>query len=324
MNFDIKDEKLIKHYLLGMLPPEQFQKIEEHLLVNDQYFQQILAIEDELIEEYLSSKLSKEEQKTFEEHFMSVPEHRKSVQNAALLRNFFFDELASIATPHKRKRISLLSSIKEKLSLKNIVPLPMAAVVTTVILLIVSAVTWKAIQRSKSGEQIVQESSSNRIDNREDKVIKEIEQTNKSIQPTESTLQPPTNVEKAQPNKNSNHRERSAPLIASLELISGQTMGAAESNEVRLKPEIESLQLKLLMRMDDSYRNYQAEVLSDEEKQVWNQRRVKILEKDSYNIAIMTLPANRLRAGSYRVILNGQTDNRSLEKIGTYYFKVTR
>lgn len=81
----MKDDKLLRRYLLGDLPAEQEKEIEISYLGDGELFAEIKFIEDELIDDYLRDDLSEEERKQFEQHFRATPGRRDKIEAARLL-----------------------------------------------------------------------------------------------------------------------------------------------------------------------------------------------------------------------------------------------
>ncbi len=74
-----EDEKSIKSYLLGELSPEGTQTLEDQLLRDDDFVEQVRLIEDELVEDYERGALSLHERKLFETHFLSTPKRKRKL-----------------------------------------------------------------------------------------------------------------------------------------------------------------------------------------------------------------------------------------------------
>lgn len=66
------------NYLLGELPEEEQLRLEERFFTDDEYYQQLLALEDELLYDYAAGGLSSEQRVKFEQRFLSSPQARRS------------------------------------------------------------------------------------------------------------------------------------------------------------------------------------------------------------------------------------------------------
>ncbi|HYE72091.1 MAG TPA: tetratricopeptide repeat protein, partial [Blastocatellia bacterium] len=73
------EEKLIRKYLLGTLAESEEQKIEEEILRNSDFAEQVLLIEDELIEDYARCALGVQEHEQFERYFLTTPRRRQKL-----------------------------------------------------------------------------------------------------------------------------------------------------------------------------------------------------------------------------------------------------
>jgi anti-sigma-K factor RskA len=77
----------IKHYLLGLASPEIQRAIEERLLAEGSFLEELGFAEEELIDDYVAGDLSAGERARFEQHFLSTDErHRKLRFSRALTR----------------------------------------------------------------------------------------------------------------------------------------------------------------------------------------------------------------------------------------------
>jgi CHAT domain-containing protein/tetratricopeptide (TPR) repeat protein len=94
MSLDRDDEQRLKSYLLGELAQEEMRELEEQLLREEEFANQVLLIEDELIEDYMLGELSSKEQQQFEKYFLTTPRRRRKVMIVEGLR-----ERASVRDP---------------------------------------------------------------------------------------------------------------------------------------------------------------------------------------------------------------------------------
>ena len=71
------DQAQIREYLLGKLTEAEQEKIEERLMLEDEFFDEFEVSKDELVEEYCAGELGQAERKWFEEHFLASAEGRQ-------------------------------------------------------------------------------------------------------------------------------------------------------------------------------------------------------------------------------------------------------
>jgi hypothetical protein len=77
MNSSFPDEIVIREYLLGTLPEQDWDEIEQKLLSDEEFAEFVDSIEDEIIEEYL----------TVQNHFLCPPERQRKLLFARVLRS---------------------------------------------------------------------------------------------------------------------------------------------------------------------------------------------------------------------------------------------
>lgn len=79
----------IRNYLLGYRQAEaERRKIEERLMLDDDYFEQISMQEEELIQDYVDGQLNPEERRRFEKYFFISEERRQKIKFARALRRY--------------------------------------------------------------------------------------------------------------------------------------------------------------------------------------------------------------------------------------------
>src|ERR1051325_10693415 len=86
MKNKINDDKLASRFLLGDLPEEQKAQLEERFFTDDDYFEYMLAVEDELIDDYAQGALTGRERERFETYFLNSPERRSRLEFARALQ----------------------------------------------------------------------------------------------------------------------------------------------------------------------------------------------------------------------------------------------
>jgi CHAT domain-containing protein/tetratricopeptide (TPR) repeat protein len=98
----------IRRYLLGTLPEGEMPPIEERILTDDSFLEELHVSEDELIDDYLRGALAEDESERFRDHFLSTPERHEKLRFAGALRKYASAHAAA-ATPASPKRSWLRS-----------------------------------------------------------------------------------------------------------------------------------------------------------------------------------------------------------------------
>lgn len=77
---------MIKQYLLGQLSDEEREQIEERLITDRDFLQQVMIAETELIDDYLAGDLVEKE--SFVNYYLSTPQQRLRLRTAAAFRQY--------------------------------------------------------------------------------------------------------------------------------------------------------------------------------------------------------------------------------------------
>jgi hypothetical protein len=88
LKLDAKEQETIRQYLLGQLLQEDSARLEERLLMDGGFYDELLIAEDELIDLYLRDKFSATERQSFEMHFLSAPERKQKLRFARALHKY--------------------------------------------------------------------------------------------------------------------------------------------------------------------------------------------------------------------------------------------
>jgi len=93
----------IKEYLLGSLSQEAQRRVEERILIEEGFFEELLCGEDELVDQYIGGHLSPEERDRFERHFLSTEERHQKLKFGRALNRYVSensgDEKSDAAAP---------------------------------------------------------------------------------------------------------------------------------------------------------------------------------------------------------------------------------
>lgn len=111
MAISTNDQDIIKDYLLGRLADDEQQKIEERLMVEDDFFDEFEASKDELVEQYCAGELGKNERVWFESHYLASTEGRQRYKLGVALDSFQRQQCSEQPAPQPIPRPTLLERI---------------------------------------------------------------------------------------------------------------------------------------------------------------------------------------------------------------------
>ena len=126
-----RERSLIRQYLLGELDEHDQEQLEQRVITNPDYKQEVLITEEELLEEFVNGTLSPREHESFTRMYSSSPVHRRKLKIAQALNRYASDH-APVVQPMAQKRRA--RSLFELFSTKNrFHQLSLAAVMALVI-----------------------------------------------------------------------------------------------------------------------------------------------------------------------------------------------
>lgn len=88
MLLNAKEQVTIRRYLLGKAVPEEQALLEERLLRDSDFYEELLVAEDELVDQYVANQLPEAEIQSFKTNFLSTPERRQKLGFARSLRRY--------------------------------------------------------------------------------------------------------------------------------------------------------------------------------------------------------------------------------------------
>ena len=80
------DDQRLARYLLGLLPEEEAEQVDELSIADDEIASRLQVAEDELVDAYVSGTLSGDALQGFESYYLASPRRREKVRFAASLR----------------------------------------------------------------------------------------------------------------------------------------------------------------------------------------------------------------------------------------------
>ena len=109
MALNNNDQARIREYLLGRLSDEEEQKVEERLMVDDEFFEELEISKGEILDEYSAGELSQTDRKSFEEGYLASPEGRKRFTFSVALDRLVQRELTPAPMP---RRVGLFDRLR--------------------------------------------------------------------------------------------------------------------------------------------------------------------------------------------------------------------
>ena len=87
-NQPILDDQVLTSYLLGSLPAEQAERLDELSIADEEFVWRLAGVENDLVDAFVKSELTGEALQRFNSHYLSSSKRRAKVEFAAALRQF--------------------------------------------------------------------------------------------------------------------------------------------------------------------------------------------------------------------------------------------
>jgi uncharacterized membrane protein YciS (DUF1049 family) len=318
------NEKLLIRYLLGSLPEEQQMQVEGGFLGDDQSYERLLALENELFYDYVQNKLAPDEREQFEKRFLSSEQNRKRAMIASALARKM-SESASIETDERgiadREAQRFWQSLKSyfvaqgaatKVSLAALGILSFA-----LIWLVIGVVRLRnefnqfRAQRAVQADRLRQQAQQGRALADELSLKLEREAGQNAI----------LRQELSKMHAQSRGQVESPPSVISLVLTSSIVRDQASGMKRLYLPQAARL-LKLLLKLkgEVEYKSYQAILLTAEGAERWSQDMLQAQRTGSGRFIELWLQTKTLAPGDYELRLKGYASDGTLEETGDYYY----
>jgi hypothetical protein len=337
----IEDEKLLRLYLLGELPTDEQQQLEERLLTDDDYFQQLVIQEDELVDDYVSDNLSSHEREKFNQHFLSTPERQQQLRFATMLRRHVSSHTAQAASPaaasRERQKVSWANSLAAFLGLQN--PALGLSLATALVLTVIAG-SWLALKVWRLQSELAQTQAARPSTptptptNADPDAQQQLARQRETNQQLSEELKQAKNERNSLEQKVASLQEqyRREPEIAAapskprtavfpIFLTSGGIRSDGESTRIDLGRDVGIVRATLDLPGND-YKKYQAVLQTVEGRKLWTSPRLQARAANKGRIVILNIPARFLKRDDYQIKLSGVKAEGQLEEVASYPFGV--
>ncbi len=328
-------DNLIWRYWLGELSEKEQTDLEERLMTDDQFFDEVLIVEDEISAAYERGELDAEERARFEQTILQTPQGREHLNFNIAFRQYVADAQRTAAITPAPQPLSPAPSLWQALVAFWQAQKPVAMVSLTAIVLLIALCAWLALRVARlqgqfeamQDQQIalqIQTQESERELAEERAKTERLANDVQAAQAESAALKEQLAAVKSGEKKIDDTEPPGSGLLAQLTLSPGEVRSGNDLKEAALTPEKRTLQLRLRVAQD-IYRNFRAQVVRrNSSDSPLTYTPVKVEKRADEVQVILQLPAARLVSGEYVIILTGTTADGKTESVGRYPFKVTK
>jgi len=305
-----REDRAIR-YLLGKMSELEENQFEAQYFADDDLFEEMVGLENELIDSYVRGELSDSERQQFEHGYLTAPASRENLRFAKAFAGCPSKVNGKIA-------VSGLRSVTER----NSPPVPatrawpVRVTFAAMLLVAIVSVSWMVVANRRLHHEIDQMRAQQARLPREESGLPQ-QSAELSAQPRDKTL------DGEQEQRIANVRPPGPDIIA-LALSPGLDRSTDGPKKLVISPATLLVQLQLYLERDD-YPSYSASLETAEGAQVWKKNGLKRHPGRGATVpVILGIPASVLQGNDYLVRLTGVAANGKVEEVEDYRFLVVR
>ncbi|HKG22337.1 MAG TPA: hypothetical protein VKC34_10590 [Blastocatellia bacterium] len=324
MEPSFEDDERIRLYLLGDLPGQEQGRLEERLMSDDEFFKQLLAVEEELIDDYVHGLLTQSERARFEAHFLSTPDRQQRLSFARALDLYASRKTEpSPATAPKQGPASWWRLLLSFFRLES--PALSLAFAGAALLLAAGGayLLYKVSQTGQAPQQIrVEEKGPETTETPGSPVPQPAPQDKVADGHAPGPAPHPADRPQPTPPDRRPDSPPSGALRLAAVILPGGVRSGGQTNRIAPVPGEKAVRVKLNLD-EDRYTSYRAEIKNaDRPGALPPQDRLKAVGAGSAKAVFLRVPFSLYPPGDYEVTLKGRTARGELESVGKYSFRV--
>ena len=329
------NEELIARYLLGDLPEQEQERVEDRAFSDQQYLQEILAAENDLIDEYVRGGFSGSERRQFEGRFLASPGRQQKVEFARALAKVTPE---SVVTEEATRPAIVRAPTHWWDSLIAFLRGPHLALkfsLAAAALFFAVAGSWLAVETARLRAQVARLEAEQQARLRQDAALnrevaaerahrEELDaQLRREREQRERSEELARGLQRDQSQREST-RVPSQPAIVSLALWPGISRSAVDRPKLVIPRAAHLAQFQIGLERGDEYERFRAELRTRGGQEVLTQNNLRAQARRAGRAVVLNLPASLLSTGEYELALKGVTGQGEVEDLGYYYFDVLK
>ena len=304
------DERTIR-YLLGDLPETEQTAVEQEYFVDQEKFEEVWATENDLVDSYVRGRLSRRERELFERNYLQSPKHRERVAISRKLLEAADSQDAEsgvaprVIPPAESRLMEILNALRR----------PQFLLPATAFLLLLSALSWLALERSRLNEELGKARSQlSDQQRREIEIEGQLRAEREQSGRLKSELDRLKEILAPKP-------PQSPPSIISflLRSILAPRGASADQQQIPIPRGTDMVRLRMEITKGDS-RRFQASIRAVGGQQVWSRRSLR----PGSGAITVNVPADKLPTDDYILTLSATNPTGETEEVNRYVFRVLR
>lgn len=325
---------LVVDYLLGRLSETELERFERSYLANENLFEELQEVEDELIDDYAAGALSRDQKVAFEKYFLRSSQRREKLAFAtSMTERAVAWQKGTVVSPESTDRQPASSELPEEsiswlrwLPWKRPVPAwrEWAAIAAALLLAIVGGALW--LRNRELRQQLVaadanyaklrQEAAAQSAMTAETKAELSAEQQQSQMLETQ--------VEQLQTSTADEIRNVIINFTLDINHLVLLTRGGEKKVKTLEVPTNARLVRLAVEAGKVPFESFNILLRRGDESVVWRRSGLKAKPAGDRLRLHLAIPAEKLAPGNYELLLMGVPSEGDAESVGRYYLKVER
>lgn len=320
------DERMLINYVLGDLPDDERNAVEERFFGDELFYQNLLLVEDDLIYDYFRGALGANDRRRFESRLKTSPGWRTKVEAITALMEAI--DAVPGAEPVRAKPPGERSSFLTALVLPLLRSPSFGLAAAAGLLISIAGAAYFVNQTrelrsevavlTEERQQQTRESTSRaeqlqgriaELEERESALGRELEREKE----LRAAAEKPSRIPQV----------GSDSAIATFMLLPGLVRDRDEPERLAIPSAIQRVRLTLDLEGDERYRTFRAELRTAGGRLLSSQPGLSTPIPGGRGVRLV-LPASILSNGEYEITLLGSKGNGQFETVRYYYFQVAR
>lgn len=303
-----EEETALRSYLLGLASPEERKRVEERLLADSHYFNEIERVEECLTDEYVRGEIQGIEKEQFDRHFLRSAERREDLAFAGLLHRHLSDPNVALRPSHppasrwrRAMEIALASA--------------------AIALIAASVLLFRQVSNLHAGAARLEQQRA-AADERAQSLARQLAEQGHLIATLKQEL---AKQEKVLATLPMDHIAWETSDVAVFALSPGLDRTGAKVRRITIPAQAQILRLELKLE-GVRYRHYQAQVETVEGDVIWTAGglTVRSIEDNRRKAIALLLPVALVTRSEYLIKVAGITQSGTSESVDTYYLNIVQ
>lgn len=309
------DDKTLRRYLLGALPPDETERIDELSIADDDFAASLGAVENDLVDAYVQGELSGDSLERFRSSYLSSPLRREKVTFAQSLHSVASGRGSSGRefVPAKPGSLWPALAVFPRWALAG----GLAMVLAAGFLLVENLGLRNQVKQATADRQALQQREHDLQATLEEQhamdaaTASELERVRKSLAQLENSAA-----------RQAQSALSSLPVSVAAFVLSPQLRGGAKITDLSLPAGTTRVDLRLELESND-FPQYRVALKSLKTGQiVWHSGELKAESKGQDSTVRISLPANLLKHEAYLLQITGSQPKGAAEFVSSYVFRI--